>query len=135
MTSSRELFDVAVFLLPNLFRLGQVRDTNFNTNVSDKMLLNSTKCQGYSFYRFWVIKGKLTRASNYLPDPCTPRLVLKQKLRKQHYHLTELIIIMCLKVFLMMDLLLYKTSLNKTAWQFRNLIMVTLWELLTGKIT
>ena len=69
------------------------------------------------------------------PTPCTPRLVLKQKLRKQHYHLTELIIIMCLKVFLMKDLLLYKTSLKKTAWQFRNLTMVTLWDLLTGKIT
>ena len=22
------------------------------------MLLNAAKCQGYSFYRFWVIKGK-----------------------------------------------------------------------------
>ena len=22
------------------------------------MLLNPTKCQGYSFYRFWAIKGK-----------------------------------------------------------------------------
>ena len=26
------------------------------------MLLNATKYQGYSFYRFWVIKGKLMGA-------------------------------------------------------------------------
>ena len=24
------------------------------------MLLNASKCQGYNFYRFWVIKGKPT---------------------------------------------------------------------------
>ena len=24
------------------------------------MLLNAAKCQGYSFYHFWVIKGKPT---------------------------------------------------------------------------
>ena len=27
-------------------------------NISNKMLLNAAKCQGYSFYRFWVIEGK-----------------------------------------------------------------------------
>ena len=30
------------------------------------MLLNAAKCQGYSFYRFWVIKGKPT-GGNYPP--------------------------------------------------------------------
>ena len=33
-------------------------DTKFATNVSNRMLLNAAKFQGYSFYRFWVIKGK-----------------------------------------------------------------------------
>ena len=37
-----------------------VRDTKFGKNVSNKMLLNVAKCQGYSFYRFWVIKRKPT---------------------------------------------------------------------------
>ena len=37
-----------------------VRDTRFGKNVSNKMLLNAAKCQGYSFYRFWVIKRKPT---------------------------------------------------------------------------
>ena len=31
---------------------GQIIDTKFGTNVSNKMLLNIAKCQGYSFYRF-----------------------------------------------------------------------------------
>ena len=48
-----------VWVLPNVWRLGQVRDTKFGTNVSNVMLPNAAKCQGYSFYRFWVIKGKL----------------------------------------------------------------------------
>ena len=39
---------------------GFVRDTKFGTNVSNKMLLNTEKCQGYSLYYFWVIKGKPT---------------------------------------------------------------------------
>ena len=33
-------------------------DIKFGTNVSYGMLLNAAKCQGYSFYRFGVIKGK-----------------------------------------------------------------------------
>ena len=37
-----------------------VWDTKFATNVSNEMLLNAAKYLGYSFYRFWVIKGKPT---------------------------------------------------------------------------
>ena len=29
-------------------------------NVSNKILLNVAKCQGYSIYRFWIINGKPT---------------------------------------------------------------------------
>ena len=35
-------------------------DTKFGTNVSNKMLLNAAKFQGYSFYRSSVIKGRPT---------------------------------------------------------------------------
>ena len=31
-------------LWPNILRLGQVRDTKFGTNVSNKMLPNAVKC-------------------------------------------------------------------------------------------
>ena len=39
---------------------GGVRDTKYGTSVSNEMLLNAAKWQGYSFYRFWVINGKPT---------------------------------------------------------------------------
>ena len=53
-----EIGNNPAWVLPNIWRLGQVRDTKFSTNISNKMLLNATKCQVYSFYYFWVIKGK-----------------------------------------------------------------------------
>ena len=31
---------------------GASKEYKFGTNVSNKMLLNAAKCQGYSFYRF-----------------------------------------------------------------------------------
>ena len=41
------------------------------------MLLNAAKCQGYSFYHFWVVKGKPTRGLKLPPLPTpTPRLGL-----------------------------------------------------------
>ena len=53
-----------VCVLPNL---GRVRETKFDTNVSNRMLLNAAKCQGYSFYRLWVVKGKPTRGVKLTP--------------------------------------------------------------------
>ena len=47
-------------VLPNICRLGQVRDFKFGMNVSNEMLLNAAKCQGYNFYRFWIINEKST---------------------------------------------------------------------------
>ena len=52
---------IPIWVLPNIWRLGQVGDTKFlNINVSNKILLNAAKFQGCSFYHFWVIKGKPT---------------------------------------------------------------------------
>ena len=47
-----------VWLLSNIWRLRQFRDVKFGTNVSNNMSPHAAKCQGYSFYRFWVIKIK-----------------------------------------------------------------------------
>ena len=33
---------------------GASRNTKFGSNVSNKMLLNAAKCQGYSFYRLGI---------------------------------------------------------------------------------
>ena len=40
--------------------------------TSNKMLLNAAKCQGYSFYRFWVIKRKPTGGNITAHPPTHP---------------------------------------------------------------
>ena len=57
LTKTPDIGNTAVGIFPNIWGLGQVRNTKFGMNVSNKMLLNAAKCQGYSFYRFYVIKG------------------------------------------------------------------------------
>ena len=44
--------NTSVCCLPNIWSMGQVMDTKFGTNVSNRMLLNAAKFQGYSFYQF-----------------------------------------------------------------------------------
>ena len=60
LTSNLEIRNTLVWVLPNNWRLGRVEDTKFSTNVSNEMLLNATKCQGCSIYRFWFVEGKPT---------------------------------------------------------------------------
>ena len=74
LTRNLQIRYTLVWVLPNIWRLGQVRDTKFGKNVPNEMLLNAAKCQGYSFYHFGVIKGKPTRGVKLTPAP--PRLGL-----------------------------------------------------------
>ena len=74
LTRNPESGNTTIWVLPNIWRLEKVRDTKFGTNVSNEMLLNPAKCQGYSVYRFWVIKGKLT--GRKITPTHTPRLGL-----------------------------------------------------------
>ena len=60
LTRNPEIGNTPVWVLPNISRLGQVMDTKFGTNFPNRILLNAAKFQDYSFYRFWVIKGKPT---------------------------------------------------------------------------
>ena len=60
LTRNPETRNPLVRVLLKIWRLGRVRDTKFGTDVSNEILLNAAKFQGYSFYRFWVIKEKLT---------------------------------------------------------------------------
>ena len=55
-----EIRNTPVWVFPNIWRLGWGMDTQFGTNVCNKMLLNAAKFQGYSFYCFWVIKENPT---------------------------------------------------------------------------
>ena len=60
LTSNPEIGNTPVWVLTNIWRLGQAMDTNFGTNVSNRMLLNAAKFQHYSIYRFSVVKRKPT---------------------------------------------------------------------------
>ena len=62
------------WVLLNISRLRQVRDTKLGMNVSIKILLNAAKCHGYSLYHFWVIKGKPTGegGGRVNPHPTAP---------------------------------------------------------------
>ena len=55
---------------------GTSGDTKFGTNVSNKKLLNTAKCQGYTLYRYRVIKGKsrgcVEREDKITPPPSPP---------------------------------------------------------------
>ena len=67
LTWNPEIGSTPIRVLPNIWRLGAVRDSQFDRNVSNKMLLNDAECQGYNFYHFWVSKRKPTReVQNYL---------------------------------------------------------------------
>ena len=67
ITTNRKIRYTHSCFLPNISRLDGVKDTTFGANVSNKQMINVAKCQGYSFYRFWVIKGKPTET--ILPSP------------------------------------------------------------------
>ena len=64
LTRNPEIGNTLVCILPNIWRLGLLRDTRFGKNVTNEILLNAVKSQGYSFYRFWVIKGGWKNYSN-----------------------------------------------------------------------
>ena len=57
-TENPEIWNTPIWVLDNIWGLVRVRDTKFGKNVSNKMLLNDLKWQGYRFYRFWVIEWK-----------------------------------------------------------------------------
>ena len=57
------------------------------TRTSNKMSLDSAKCQGYSFYRFWVIKVK-PRGGNITSSHPPNQIRVKGYLAK-HEHVTR----------------------------------------------
>ena len=75
LTRNPEIGNTPVWVLPNNSRLGRVTNTKISTHVSNEMLLNTAKCQGYSFYLLWVIFiwGKINREAKF---PATSRLGL-----------------------------------------------------------
>ena len=76
LTSNPKIRNNPVWVFPNIWRLGQVRDTKLCTNFSNQMWVNAAKCQGYSFYFFWVIKVRPTGGGGRVKLP-PPRLGVK----------------------------------------------------------
>ena len=77
LSRNPEIGNKLVWALSNIWRLGQVRDTKFGPDISNKMLLKAAKFQGYSFYHFWLIKRKPTGGEGKItPPPLPPRLRL-----------------------------------------------------------
>ena len=74
LTRNPEIGYTPVWVLPNIWRLGQVMDTKCGTNVSNRILLNAVKFQGYSLYHFWVIMGKPTEGVKLHPPPTQMRV-------------------------------------------------------------
>ena len=72
LTRNAKIGNTPVCILPNIWKLGRVGNTKFGTKVSNKMLLNAAKCQGYSCDHFWVIKGKPTGGGVKLLPPTLP---------------------------------------------------------------
>ena len=70
-TRNPEIRNNPVWVLPYTWRLELVMDTKIGTILSNRILLNAAKFQGYSFYRFWVIKGKPTRGGGKTTLPPT----------------------------------------------------------------
>ena len=84
LTRNLEIENTILWVLPNICRLGKFRNTKCN-----KMLLNASKCQGYIFYRFWVIKGKPTgRGGKFTPLP--PRIGLTETQQKYLYYIWKI---------------------------------------------
>ena len=54
------------------------------------MLLNAAKCQGYSFYRFWVIKEKPTRVAwgGGITSPFTQIRINEKSIYNLYSHLS-----------------------------------------------
>ena len=77
LTRNPEIGNTPVWVLLNIWRLRRVRNTKFDTNVSNKILLNTAKCWGCSFYRFWIVKGKPTEGVKLPPNPPSTQIRVK----------------------------------------------------------
>ena len=69
LTRNPEVRNNPDIVLLNIWRLERANNTKFGTDVSNKMLLDTAKCQGYKFYSFWVSKGTPTGGQIYLSPP------------------------------------------------------------------
>ena len=75
-----------IWVLPNVWRLGQAMDTTFGRNVCNSMLVNAENPQRYSFYYSWVIKVKPTGGRELLPAPEKKSVNVKSSVKALEFH-------------------------------------------------
>ena len=98
---------ITPWVLRNIGRLGPVMDTKFGTMVSNRMLLNAAKLQGYSFSRFWVIKEKTTEGGHKIIVRPPPRLELSIDWKRYYFYHKK-------TNLLLLKYLLWETTRKKT---------------------
>ena len=93
-----------VWVFLNIWRLGWVRETYFDTNVSNEMLLNTAKCQGYFSIPVTQVNNGNTRTfceiyselkimtpTSYMPTEWLH--VSRMIIQTQNYHVLSLFLI------------------------------------------
>ena len=63
-----QIANTPVWFLPNIWRLGQVKNTKFGTNAFNEMLLNAAKCQAYNFTVCELLRENQQRGLPTHPD-------------------------------------------------------------------
>ena len=81
-----EIGNTPIWVLPNIWRLGQAMDTTFGRNVCNSMLVNAENPQRYSFYYSWVIKVKPTGGRELLPAPEKKSVNVKSSVKALEFH-------------------------------------------------
>ena len=136
LTRDTEFRNTPIWVLPNIWRLWQVGNTKLGANVSNKILLNDAKCQGYSFYRFWVIEGKRTVGVKLPPTQIrvNVRSGIWRMSRMQSCNLLHI----CVAVIIFALRLLFRNGSRKKhnsswhdKWGHLNLILYYRWILQT----
>ena len=68
-----QIGNTLVWVLPNIWRLGPLRDTKFETNFSNEMLLNVAKYQGYDFTVSELLRENQQKVRTLTPFPPVSR--------------------------------------------------------------
>ena len=96
LTRNEEIGNTPIWVLSDIWRLEQVRDTKCGMNVSNKKWFNSAKWPVYSFSRFWVINEKSTEGVKIiLLNRNYAAIVRNKKLKNMLNNLVYLISAIC----------------------------------------
>ena len=82
LTRNPEIENNTICVLPNIWRLGWVRDIKFSTNVSNKMLLNAAKSQDFTAFTLYELLRKNQQGGKISPPTLirvTTMIMLKLK--------------------------------------------------------